>query len=136
MTRGQFAAFARRALDLPSSPIDYFSDDEGSVFEDDVNALAQAGVTRGCGVGRFCPDERLTRGEMAAFFDRMLDLPDTSTDYFDDDQGSPFESSINALAAAGITKGCNPPANDRYCDGDSVSRGQLSAFLHRARSLF
>jgi hypothetical protein len=32
-----------------------------------VEALAASGVTTGCGAGRFCPDEPLTRGEAAVF---------------------------------------------------------------------
>ena len=36
------------------------------------------------------------------------------------------------LAAAGITHGCNPPVNDRYCPDWYVNRGQMAAFLVRA----
>ena len=69
---------------------------------------------------------------MAAFLSRSLDLPPTPTDFFIDDDGSIFEGDINRLAAAGITKGCNPPINDRYCPDSTVTRGQMAAFLHRA----
>ena len=43
-----------------------------------------------------------------------------------------FEHDIDCLATAGVTKGCNPPANDRYCPNDKVTREQMAAFLHRA----
>ncbi|MGI9642780.1 MAG: hypothetical protein ACR2N9_08355, partial [Acidimicrobiia bacterium] len=33
---------------------------------------------------------------------------------FTDDDGNTHEGTIEALAAAGITKGCNPPWNDEY----------------------
>jgi hypothetical protein len=36
------------------------------------------------------------------------------------------------LATAGVTRGCNPPANDLFCPEDPVTRGQLAAFLRRA----
>ena len=36
-----------------------------------------------------------------------------------------------ALAAAGVTRGCNPPVNDRFCPADLVTRGQMAAFLYR-----
>jgi hypothetical protein len=39
---------------------------------------------------------------------------------------------IESLAAAGITQGCNPPLNDRFCPDKSVTRGQMAAFLARA----
>ena len=41
-------------------------------------------------------------------------------------------SDYRDLADAGITKGCNPPANDRFCPDDRVTRGQMAAFLNRA----
>ncbi len=34
---------------------------------------------------------------------------------FTDDNGSIHEAAIEAIAAEGITRGCNPPTNDRYC---------------------
>ena len=59
-------------------------------------------------------------------------LPAATMDYFVDDAGSVFEADINAIAAAGITLGCNPPTNDRYCPTDNVTRAQMAAFLRRA----
>ena len=70
---------------------------------------------------------------MAAFLDRGLNLPNTKTDYFDDDNGNIFEDSINRLAAAGITTGCNPAqGGNNYCPYKNVTRGQMAAFLRRA----
>jgi hypothetical protein len=51
---------------------------------------------------------------------------------FVDDDGSPFEDEMVWLARSGITSGCNPPLNDRFCPDDKVTRGQTAAFLHRA----
>ena len=69
---------------------------------------------------------------MAAMMDRALDLPATTTDFFTDDDTNIFEDSINRLAAAGITTGCNPPDNDNYCPADLLTRGQIAAFFRRA----
>ncbi len=52
---------------------------------------------------------------------------------FTDDDGSIFEGAIEAIAAEGITKGCNPPVNDRFCPDDNVTRGAMAAFLVRAK---
>ena len=52
---------------------------------------------------------------------------------FVDDDGSIFEGDIEWLAAAGITRGCNPPLNDRFCPHGVVTRGQMAAFLHCAQ---
>jgi hypothetical protein len=42
-----------------------------------------------------------------------------------------FHDDIAWLKAAGVTKGCNPPANTQYCPDDNVTRGQMSAFMRR-----
>jgi len=54
---------------------------------------------------------------------------------FTDDDGNIHEGAIEAIAAEGITKGCNPPVNDLYCPDDSVTRSQMAAFLVRAKEL-
>jgi hypothetical protein len=46
---------------------------------------------------RFCPDDSVTRGEMAAFLVRALDLPPPQS-IFLDAAGSVFEPEIGALA--------------------------------------
>jgi hypothetical protein len=51
-----------------------FSDDDGHWAESAINAFSAAGITRGCGTDRFCPNRRLTRAESAAFFVRVDDL--------------------------------------------------------------
>ena len=73
VSREQMATFLARALSLPPTASDYFYDDEGSVHEDGINRLAAAGVTTGCGGGRYCPGDSVTRGEMAAFLHRAFD---------------------------------------------------------------
>lgn len=139
VTRGQMAAFLVRSLGLGSVNDDYFSDDDDSVFEDDINRLAAAGITRGCNPptnDQFCPDRRVTRGQMAAFLVRGYGYTDDGGgDRFGDDDGSQFEGDIDRLATAGITLGCNPPANTQYCPDDPVRRDQMASFLARAGGL-
>jgi subtilisin family serine protease len=129
VTRGQMAAFLVRALDLPATSHDYFTDDETSQFEAVVNSLAASGITGGCGGSRFCPNTVISRGQMAAFLVRALDLPASGHDSFTDDESSQFETDINSLAASGITGGCG---GTRFCPTAVVTRGQMAAFLHRA----
>jgi hypothetical protein len=131
------AAFLVRALGYPGGgPSDTFVDDDASIFEADIDKLAAAGVTRGCNPpvnDRFCPDDFVTRGQMAAFLVRALDYTDDGGgDLFTDDDGTTFETDIDKLGTAGVTRGCNPPVNDRFCPHDFVTRGQMAAFLHRA----
>ena len=109
-----------------------FTDVVTSKFIDDITWLAYEGITSGCSATRFCPDGIVTRGQMATFLTRALHLPPTSTDYFDDDEGSVHESNINRLAQAGITAGCD--ANS-FCPDGLVTRGQMASFLARAFEL-
>ncbi|KAA3639014.1 MAG: hypothetical protein DWP92_05260, partial [Armatimonadetes bacterium] len=95
-------------------------------------------ITKGCNPpdnDRFCPEDPVTRGAMAAFLNRALDLDPTGTDFFIDDDASVFEGDINRLAAAGITLGCNPPTNDQYCPNSLVTRAEMATFLARALEL-
>ena len=136
VTRGQMAAFLSRALDLADRLDNPFTDDDGSVFEADIERLAAAGITRGCNPpdnDRFCPDSKVTREAMAAFLVRALGLTDDGGgNLFIDDDASIFESDIDKLGTAGVTRGCNPPDNDRFCPDSAVTRGQMAAFLRRA----
>jgi hypothetical protein len=135
VTRGQMAAFLVRARNLPASTTDFFTDDDASIFEGDINALAATGIARGCNPpdnDLYCPAGTVTREQMAAFLRRAYDVPDGADDPFTDDDASVFEGDINALAATGIARGCNPPDNDLYCPRGTVSREQMAAFLRRA----
>ncbi|MEA2002240.1 MAG: S-layer homology domain-containing protein [Actinomycetota bacterium] len=138
VTRGQMAAFLARALDLPEfDESETFSDDDATPFEQDIERIFVAGITKGCDPplnDRFCPNDPVTRGQMAAFLVRALDLPSGTTGVFTDVGGSVFELHIEALAEAGITRGCNPPTNDRFCPDSAVSRAEMAAFLSRALS--
>jgi hypothetical protein len=137
VTRAQMASFLVRALDLPPGDGDTFADDDGSVHEADIEALVDGGVTGGCGEGRYCPDAVVTRGQMAAFLHRALpDLPlMTAPTDFTDTVGTEFIDDISWLSGTGITKGCNPPAGDRFCPDLAVTRAQMASFLVRALGL-
>ena len=136
MRREDLAAFMVRALDLPATSTDYFHDDDGLPFEDDINSLAEARITLGCNPptnNEFCPDSTVTRGQTAAFIVRAWGLADAGAgDRFIDDDRSVFEGDIDRLAFAGITKGCNPPDNTRYCPDRLLTRAEMSSFLARA----
>jgi SpoIID/LytB domain protein len=115
----------------------FFVDVDGNVHEVDIAWIAQQAITRGCNPptnDRYCPGNTVTRAQMAAFMVRALGLTATSPDgnFRDVPSGSTFATDINRLATAGITRGCNPPTNDRYCPDDPVKRDQMASFLARA----
>lgn len=46
-----------------------------------------------------------------------------------------FHGDIEWMKEHDITRGCNPPANTKYCAEDNTTRGEMAAFFHRfARS--
>ncbi|MGA7097070.1 MAG: S-layer homology domain-containing protein [Acidimicrobiia bacterium] len=52
---------------------------------------------------------------------QFTDVPDSNV----------FHNSIGWMKDNGITVGCNPPANTKYCPDDPVTRGQMAAFMKR-----
>jgi hypothetical protein len=65
-----------------------FTDDDTSVFEADIEWLAEADVTRGCNPPDntlFCPEDEVTRGQMAAFMHRFAQ-------YLDAEDGTPAQA--------------------------------------------
>lgn len=73
VSRQEMASFLTRALGLPPSGINHFDDDDGSMHQQDINALASAGITTGCGPRQYCPLAGVTREQMAAFLHRAFD---------------------------------------------------------------
>jgi hypothetical protein len=128
--RGQTASLLSRAFDLPAATRDFFDDDEENVHEDAINRLARAGISRGCDRDLYCIGQTLQRDQMASLLVRAADLPATDDDYFRDGGGT-HRGAMNALAAAGVTAGCNA-GGTRFCGGREVTRGELTAFLARA----
>jgi hypothetical protein len=136
LTRGEMTAFLRRVLELPNVEEDYFTDDSGSTFHNDINALAAAGIAFGCTETEYCAGAPLTRAEMAELLVRAFGFESAEpVDVFGDDDGHRFEAAINRIAAAAITRGCNPPDNTDYCPDRPLVRSEMATFFVRALDL-
>ena len=132
VTRGQMAAFLDRALDLPDADTPSGFTDTAGTFHTNIERLRAAGITVGCAPTRYCTNDPVTRGQMAAFLDRALDLPDADTPSGFTDTAGTFQTNIERLRAAGITVGCG---GTRYCPNRAVTRGEMATFLMRALDL-
>jgi IPT/TIG domain len=102
-----------------------------STFANWIEALAAEGITGGCGVGIYCPQNPVRRDQMAVFLLKAEHgssyLPPSCTGIFDDVAcPSPFADWIERLAAENVTGGCG---NNDYCPTNPVSRGQMAVFL-------
>lgn len=106
------------------------------MFQGDINALAEAGIAFGCSEENYCPTAPLRREEMAELLTRTFGIAvPEGADTFDDDDASQFVGSIEAIAAVGVTLGCNPPENDRFCPQRTLIRGEMASFMMRAINL-
>ena len=117
--------------------ISRFSDvDAGEWWVPYVETLADLGVTKGCDTEplRFCPDESVTRAQMASFLVRAFALDAAGSAGFADTAGNTHEEHIDALAAARYTAGC-AVGPLRYCPDESVTRAEMATFLGRAVGL-
>jgi hypothetical protein len=98
-----------------------------------IMALYNSGITGGCSVNPplFCPENSITRGEMAVFLvtslgsrsegctGRFADVPTTH----------PFCGFIEIIAGDGITAGCSAVG---FCPSDPITRGQMAVFIETA----
>jgi len=98
-----------------------------------VKSLYDAGITNGCGNGKYCPNNYVTRAEMAAFIARAmgLSMPSCTDQPFTDiPEGSWFCSSVAAIKDAGITNGYS---DGTYRPNNLVTRAEMAAFIARAK---
>lgn len=137
-SRGAMATFVARALatvgvHLPDSPPNAFGDDEANPHKRSIDQLASMGVVGGTAPGRYSPSAVVSRAQMASFIARAVEvavgtpLP-VGPDAFGDDNGSPHEAAIDAVAAAGIAAGTT---SGGFAPDEPVNRGQMASFLAR-----
>jgi S-layer homology domain len=108
-----------------------------STFAAWIETLAAEGITGGCGGGNFCPDNPVRRDQMAVFLLKAehgpyWGPPACHGQFPDVACPSPFADWIEQLAAEGVTGGCG---GGNYCPLNSVTRGQMAAFLVKAFTL-
>jgi hypothetical protein len=143
MTRGQMAEFIVKSLFGANVVVELtpaFSDVSFShpafVY---VQKMKELRITDGCTATTYCPDEPVTRGQMAAFIVRAWNVKNgrdsrapfdfASTPYFSDTPPSNiFFGPIQKMKELGITSGCTPTT---YCPNNPNTRGEIAVFLSR-----
>jgi hypothetical protein len=144
VTRDQMAAFIVRALGEPNPVIpaqQRFNDvPPNHPFYAFIDQMAVRQISLGCSTTPplYCPNDIVTRDQMAAFLVRAkgeFNPPTPPSQRFNDvPPNHPFYKFIDRMAVLGITQGCsaNPPL---YCPTSTVNRSQMAAFLVRAFNL-
>jgi hypothetical protein len=99
-----------------------------------VVALVVHGIANGKTDGTYGPHDAVTRGQMATFLSRALDLePSEDAELPDDvDTDHPHADAIAAVIEEGIAQG---KGNGSYAPQEAVNRGQMATFLDRALEL-
>ena len=102
-----------------------------------IEALAQHGITVGCGSGvNYCPGQTVTRAEVAVFLSRPLHgadftpPPATGTRFADVPASYWAAPWIEQIARDGLTQGCSAT---QYCPTQQLTRAEMAVFLLRAR---
>ncbi len=144
VTRAQMAVFLERGINggnfvPPPATGTAFADvgvgDFAAAF---IEQLLTDGITAGCGDGNYCPNQLVTRAQMAVFLLRAkygaeYVPPPVVQPCFGDVDGSVFAPAwICQLAAEGITGGCG---SSNYCPDDPVTRAQMAVFIVRTFGL-
>ena len=109
--------------------------DAGQWWAAHAERLAELGITLGCGAepARYCPDDPVTRAQMASFLKRAFRFDPALPAGFADTHGNHHAAAIDALLAAGITKGCSADPLE-FCPDRATTRIQMALFLERARN--
>lgn len=141
ITREQVASMLARALraagaDLPTTPTNVFTDDNGSPHEADINALAAIGVIKGVTATLFDPKAAVTREQIASLVARAYAVAAgealaAGINAFTDDEGSSHQADINAAANAGWVNGIG---GGLFSPSGHTTRDQFSSIVTRMLS--
>lgn len=131
VTRAQLATLLVRAMDDvdPASGTRFSDVPSGSTHAGAIAALADGGIIQGCGGGGFCPDDRVSRAQVATLLTRAFGWPTQTPSFRDVPTRGTHSREIGGTAAAGVTKGCRA---GHFCPTDPVTRAEVASLLDRA----
>jgi streptogramin lyase len=109
----------------------------GDFAADWIEQLGGFQITGGCGSGNYCPNNPVTRAQMAVFLLKSehgsaYTPPPCAGVFLDVLCSSPFAPFIEQLFAEGITGGCG---GGNFCPNSINLRGQMAVFLSKAFGL-
>ena len=145
VTRAQMAIFLLRGIHgssytPPAAAGNIFGDVPATHWAANwIEQLYAESITGGCGAGSYCPEQSVTRAQMAIFLLRakhgasyMPPAVGVSTGFGDVSSSYWAAAWIKQLATEGITTGCG---NGNYCPEQPVPRAQMAIFLVRTFNL-
>jgi hypothetical protein len=98
--------------------------------------LRDEGALWGCATGLFCPDQLITRAEVAYLLAALINTPvsvPASAVFTDVDGADWYYDAVQEVASRGITFGCGD--GTAFCPESSSSRAAAAVFVRRAFAL-
>ena len=112
-----------------------FCDDDGNVHEWAIEQIARWGITLGCGNGRFCPGDSITRSQMAAFLHRAVThrsgqepAPASEVTLNDVDEDAWYQRYAEWAVGTGVMRA----PDGRFDPGGEVTRADMAEMLAAA----
>ena len=129
VTRDQMASFLVRAFGLGEGPSSGFVDIEDNVHASNIDVLAAVGVTAGCSTSpaRYCPRRETTRGQMATFLSRALQLGSVRPDQPPQDGGFATVSNGNGFSCGLLVDGTVVCWGGNWDGQAAAPQGEFSA---------
>jgi S-layer homology domain len=137
VTRAQMAVFIITSIfgsnSFTYSTTPHFSDVQPTDFGFPwIQAMYEMGISAGCGNGNYCPNDAVTRDQMAVFiiaarFGSGASFTYPAAPYFTD--VSPSDNTfkfVQRMKLDNITGGCTATT---YCPDDPVTRGEMAVFV-------
>jgi hypothetical protein len=111
-------------------------------FYEHIEQLYDLGVTQGCGTSGglliYCPNQRVTRRDMAVFIIRSLNLTPllSAVPTFADVPAGMFGyGHVERFYELGITTGCAVGPPRLFCPLDTITRRDMAVFIVRSKNL-
>jgi hypothetical protein len=132
----------------PEVPSGNLPQAEGNPFYAKIETLLHNGITAGCTPTTFCPDQTVTRGQMAIFVAKAMagggaNVPSSGTAngkpynciaggmsaFTDVAPADSFCKHAHYLAVKNVTLGCGPTT---FCPGTDIGRDAMAGFIAKA----
>ena len=141
VTRGEFASYITRALDLPANNSFKFKDIKtGTKLANEISAAAAANIISGYTDGTFKPNDKITRQHMAAMLYKALRYKKvplkTATLHFTDKNkiSKQFHDAVATSVYYDIIRGSTTSKGVAFNPQQNASIAHAAAFLYRMQT--
>jgi hypothetical protein len=135
LTGGDLEALLSEALGVEVSVADHLHFASRPAFLETFRPGVELEDALGCGIWQYCPEQVISRGDLAAVVAAVFEVEPTDFDYFIDDEGHYAEAAINSLAAVEVFDTCTTFGPAPFEPGRPVTRAELFETMAKAFGL-